>query len=133
MKNKGFIIWFIIVVIGVLFFLNYKNLLGLVQNNYSVPTLIQPTPTPILIEDKEVHSPDGTMKVVMKSKKDESGLTTYSFFTGEVSGESEKYLFSRTLDQGGSMIIPENSWSPDNNYVFLREDRPGSFDIFVFN
>ncbi len=132
MKNRGFVIWLIIVVIVVLFFLNYKSLLGLVQKNYSSPIVVQPTPTTVAIEDKEVHSLDGTMKVIMKSKKDESGLTTYSFFTADISGKNEKYLFARTVGQGQSMVIPENSWSPDNSYLFLRENKSDFFDILVF-
>lgn len=131
MRNKGFAIWVIIVVILALVFINYKSLLGLVQKNYSPPVLVQSTPTPVGT-DKEVHSPDGTMKVIMRSKKDQSGLTTYSFFIADILGQNEKYLFTRTVSQGQSMVIPENSWSPDNNYLFLRENKPSSFDILVF-
>jgi hypothetical protein len=61
-----------------------------------------------------VNSPDGTETISMKTSK-QSGMTKYSFTAGG------KEIFTDTVDPSISFSIPENTFSPDNKYVFLKE------------
>lgn len=114
---------------GVLFLINYEKLTSSGQQN---PILIKPVaPTPA-VQNTEVHSSDGEMNLIMQTQKQSDDSTTYSFFTSDVSGKNKKILFEKTVNVGVSLTIPKNSWSPDNKYVFLRENKPDPFNIFVF-
>lgn len=120
----------ILAFVGVLFFTNSEKLTSLSQQS---PILIKPVaPTPA-VQNTEVHSSDGEMNLIMQKQKQNDGLTTYSFFTSDIAGNNKKLIFEKTAVVGVSMEIPHNSWSPDNKYVFLKENKPDSFDFFVFN
>ncbi|MBI3070140.1 MAG: hypothetical protein HYY87_02445 [Candidatus Levybacteria bacterium] len=114
---------------GVLFLANYEKLASLNPPN---PALIKPiAPTPE-IQNTEVHSPDGEMNLIMQAQKQSDGSATYSFIASDIAGKNNKILFEKTVGFGVSMEISYNSWSPDNKYVFLRENKVDSFDIFIF-
>lgn len=119
----------ILAIAGVLFLANYEKLTSLNQPN---PALINPiAPTPA-VQNTEVHSPDGEMNLIMQAQKQSDGSIAYSFFTSDISGKNKKIIFEKTVGIGASMMIPHNSWSPDNKYVFLRENKSDSFDLLVF-
>lgn len=114
---------------GVLFLANSEKLTSSNPPNAVLMKPIAPTPA---IKNTEVHSADGEMNLIMQTQKQEDGSAIYSFFTSDIFGKNKKILFEKTVNAGVSMEIPKNSWSPDNKYVFLREDEPSSFSIFVF-
>lgn len=123
------IIFLIILSFAGVLFLNHEKITSLNQPN---PTLIKPiAPTPE-IQNTEVHSPDGEMNLIMQAQKQSDGSATYSFIASDIAGKNKKVLFEKTVASGNSMEIPHNSGSPDNKYVFLRENKTDSFDIFVF-
>lgn len=114
---------------GVLLLVGYRKAVSLNQPN---PALIKPiAPTPA-IQNSEVHSADGEMNLVMQKQEQKDGSVVYSFFTSDVSGKNKKILFEKTVKTDVSITIPKNSWSPDNKYVFLRENKLNSFDFLVF-
>lgn len=114
---------------GVLFLVNSEKLTSTNPPNAVLIKPIAPTPA---VQNTEVHSSDGEMNLIMQKQKQSDGLATYSFFTSDIAGNNKKILFEKIVNAGVSMEIPKNSWSPDNKYVFLREDEPSSFSIFVF-
>ena len=93
--------------------------------------ILLPSPTPTPAPETNVHSLDGTLKLIMRTKTADSS-TSYSFFTADTSGKNEKPLFAKTVTSETTMLLPANSWSPDNKLVFLRENGPSSFNILVF-
>lgn len=126
-KNvKYFILIAIIFLIGV-----FAVLKNSPPNNPPKITLI-PTPTPVQALESDVHSPDGTMKVIMRKENKSGSLTSYSFFTAEISGQNEKLIFTKTLSKENAMTIPPNSFSPDNKYVFLEESGETFVNALVF-
>lgn len=129
----GYPVVFLIIILafgGVLFLTNYEKLTSSNQPN---PVLIKPiAPTPT-VQNTEVHSSDGEMNLIMQAQKQNDGSTTYSFFASDIAGSNKKLVVEKTAGEGVSMEIPHNSWSPDNKYVFLKENKPDSFDFFVFN
>lgn len=81
----------------------------------------------------EIHSPDGKNKIIMNRKDNPDGTTAYSFTTSDINGDNSKEIFSKTLSTNQSMDIPYNSWSPNNKYVFLKEENSGFKNFYVFN
>lgn len=114
---------------GVLFLTNYEKLTSSDQQSPILIKPIAPTPT---VKNTEVHSADGEMNLIMQTQKQSDDSTTYSFFTSDITGNNKKVIFEKTVGAGVSMEMLQNSWSPDNKYVFLRENKPDSFNIFVF-
>lgn len=88
-----------------------------------------PTPTPARTA-VEVHSPDGKMRIAMRKTVESSGVANYSFSVYE-DGSPSVNIFSKTLSVS-SMEIPANSFSPDNNYLFIRENDATESSYFVF-
>jgi hypothetical protein len=73
-----------------------------------------------------VDSPDGKLTLTMKKVKNGSG-NTYSFST------AGKEIFSKSVDSSISFSIPENTWSPDKKYVFLKETGNAGSTFFVLS
>lgn len=122
MVTKKVLLIFIIIVIAALIganlYLNKKN-----PVSSSPQSEIPPVEASQL---KTVDSPDGTETLLMKTSK-VGNSTDYSF---SVSG---KELFSKTVDSSISFSLPQNAFSPDNKYVFLKEIGPAGTNFFVLN
>lgn len=108
------------------------SLFVLVQkNNYNnprsfslsaiVPTIAVTTPTGASypLQTSSMGSPDGSMNLTMNSQRGKDA-TKYIFFTSTPEGLDQN-IFAKQLDESGSLVIPYNTWSPDNKYVFLKE------------
>ncbi|MEX2013054.1 MAG: hypothetical protein WD967_01480 [Candidatus Levyibacteriota bacterium] len=117
---------------------------GLAYNYYPsstspfIPTVKEPDSTPAsispvvpepIVTTKEVRSPDGSMKLIMKKTKNENSAV-YSFV---VSGpESENIeIYTKTLAVG-EMNVPLNSWAPDNKYLFIEENDGTNTNYLIF-
>ncbi len=122
--NSSILILFIIVFIVASTFLVMRSP-KTSQNQPFSPALLLPTPTPAM-QETNVHSGDGTMKLMMKTEKKPDGTSTYSFTATDISGNNPKSLLTKTVPPGGTMIIPQNTWSPDNKLVFLQENDPAT-------
>lgn len=77
-------------------------------------------------------SPDGTKKVIMKETQNSDDTSTYDFSTSDGNSLNEQFVFTKTLNSPGNMLIPYNTWSPDNKYFFIQENSGVSKKIFVF-
>ena len=110
-------------------------LLMLYQKKTNVSDIIinpLPLATPTPVKPIEVHSIEGSLKLIMQEKTLPEGINTYTFFVADITGENQRLLFTKTASGSGTMTIPANSWSPDNKYVFLRESENGSIHVLVF-
>jgi hypothetical protein len=125
--RKTLLIIILVAIAGLLaanVFLNKSKNLSISQSQQpqSVPqTEIPPVEASQLIS---VDSPDGTQTISMKTSKN-SGMTTYSFTIGG------KEVFTDTVDPSISFLIPENTFSPDNKYVFLKETGNAGSSFFA--
>lgn len=133
---KGLILLLVILIIASVLFskLFKKSLTGFLEptkGDYAISTLATPTPK-ITREIKDVRSPDGKMKLIMKTTKDKDKIT-YSFSVAEtLENAAKKAIFSKTVLSGTTMDMSPNAWSPDNKYFFIFEKNANSVDYFVF-
>lgn len=134
-KPKVFIPTFIIAVFAVIITIRLSSTSSPPLNGFSSAQIVLPVPTLVPIQDAsfktEVHSPDGAWKVVLEKIVKSQVLAKYTIFVAEISGANEKIIFSKTLDENKAIQIPENSWSPDNKYLLLKENDSGKLSFFV--
>lgn len=128
-KKKNFILpILVLVVISSFFFANKLSNSSDKVSSISQAANFMEKPT-----FTEVHSPDGKMKVVMKkSGKLGSNLSTYTFTVSDINGGNPKVVFTTNLPDNQDMEVPGNSWSPDNKYLFLKEEDGQNEAFFVF-
>ncbi|MBI3379272.1 hypothetical protein HY029_00795 [Candidatus Gottesmanbacteria bacterium] len=133
---KVFISTFIIAIFAVVFTIQLSNTSSMLFNRFSFANTILPVPTLVPIKEasktSEVHSPDGKMKIVMDKTTRPQALANYTITVSEISGTNKKIILSRTLGENQSIQIPDNSWSPDNKYLFLKETDKDKVSFFVF-
>lgn len=107
---------------GAFFVANNLNKQSPVASQAAPPNL------PILAAEPQATtqiSPDG--KEALTMKKETSGdSTTYSFTT------QKGFLFTKTVSKGVTFSIPFNTWSPDNKYVFVKEDAGSTVNYWVY-
>ena len=127
-----------------IFFGTFVSLLILWQYNHpgsgavfftSAAPLVSLTPTIAKKESIEVVtdvSPDGTSRLMMIKQQKETN-TSYSLLASAVTDSQEKPIFSKTIDHVQNWTIPYNTWSPENNYLFLKESTPTGNNYYVFN
>lgn len=99
----------------------------------SIPS-VYPTETP---PAKEITvsqiSSDASKRVILNTVQNSDGIKIVTLSTQDGSGENKQIIFSKTLEADRSIIIPYNTWSPDNKYFFIQENTPGGKEIRVFN
>ena len=126
----------IIAILAVIFTRQLSSNSSSLLSGLSFAETILSSPTPVPVQEvtykSEVYSPDGTMKVVMNKTSKNQTLANYTFTVSEVSGTNEKIIFSKTLGENQEIQIPENSWSPDNKYLFLKENDISYLSFMVF-
>lgn len=130
--KKLFFLFIALLIIGtVVFGFRYINVASNSKTTHISSAPIT-TPTPEPIKDVQINSADGSMKIVMKKTSVGGDRISYSFFISEISGNSEKLIFTKALSLGSAMSIPQNTWSPDNKYLFLKENDGAFSSFFVF-
>ena len=86
-------------------------------------TVIVPNSNPILkIDTASQISPDGTKKLIMKTTHNANGTFTYVFTTTDGSGANNQQLYTTIVKGSENMSIPFNTWSPDNQYLFIQKN-----------
>lgn len=115
-------------------FLSYRYLTNRVRResailNVAALSVATPTPAEIFLP-VSVDSPDGSRTLVMKLQKNNT-VAAYSFFASEKSRDREKLIAAKTVSPSRSFSIPDNTWSPDNKYAFIKESSPVTDSYFV--
>ncbi len=84
--------------------------------------LSTPPPVPVVraAEPTVVDSPDGKMSLIMRKEKG-NDATTYKFTLKDETSGAQKEMFAKTETAGVTLSIPDNTFSSDNKYVFLKE------------
>jgi hypothetical protein len=77
-----------------------------------------------------VGSPDGEATLTMKKEKVQDG-TLYTFFTTDSVTGNQNVVFTKTVSSGDTLSIPANTFSPDDKYIFLKEENSGQTDFFA--
>lgn len=147
--------FFIILLVGFIsvFFIVYNN--NRVKNNNfnieaSVPNSLIITPTPVptasptsasaaaaatapVVNVSEQTSSDGKMLVTMEEKTNSNSTKTYSIYTSDISGANRTLIFTKTVDAASSMEIPFNTYSINDNYLFLQDNEKDMTHYLLFN
>ena len=95
-----------------------------------------PSPPPFPVAEAQtpdltsVTSPDGLMTLTMKKEKAQDGIT-YTFLTTYSKTGIQNNIFTKTVSSGDTLSIPANTFSPDDKYIFLKEENSGQIDFFV--
>lgn len=74
------------------------------------------------VQVTDVHSSDGTMKLILRAEPGKDDITINTFTASDISGNNPKLLLTKTTSGEQSMGIPYTSWSPDNKLVFIQEN-----------
>ncbi len=118
----------VLVTVAGLDYIHYQN-----ANSAKAPIVTASVAESDIIQNPvEVHSPDGKMKVVVDKKEQSGGSTLYTFNVSDISGTDSKTIFSKTLPPGQEVSVPENSFSPNNRYLFLKEKDTSGATFLVF-
>lgn len=113
-------------------------ILGILLLGNRKPVKNQATPASIKVVEaepsskmSEVHSSDGSMKLVMK-KEISSNQASYLFSSSDIVGKNSLTIFTETLATDSALLLPPNSWSPDNKFLYIEKRTSQSFNTFVF-
>jgi len=68
-----------------------------------------------------IGSPDGKMSLTVKQQR-EGEMSTFTFTLKDEATGVWKEIFTKTVPSGVNMSIPDNTFSSDNKYVFLKEE-----------
>ncbi len=79
-----------------------------------------PLTTQAAPQTSSVGTPDGSHTLTLKEEKGKSA-TTYTLLITSQKDNSQKQIFAKTLEEGSSISIPFNTFSPDDAYVFFKE------------
>lgn len=77
-----------------------------------------------------VISPNSKSTLTMNEKKKQD-TTLYSFLIKDLANNTQKEIFTATVPLTTTLSIPYNTFSPDNKYLFLKEENSGQANYFV--
>lgn len=98
----------------------------------TMPTAF-PTEIPIIRSSVSEISSDGSKKVISQTIQNRDGSKSVTVSTQDGNGDNGQVIFNNTIEKGKSIVIPYNTWSPDNKYFFIQKNTPGGSEIMVFN
>lgn len=78
------------------------------------------------------NSSDGNVNTHVESSLNRDGSQAVSIFATDGSDRNKKVIFNTTLQKEDQVVIPYNTWSPDNKYFFIRENTTGGPRVMVF-
>lgn len=138
-------IFFVALIASAGFFVLYQNnIKNRTAQSVSIPSFLvhealSPTPAPTASKSSPQSvswtSSDAALRIIMQTKlSPKTGTKAYSFFISK-NGQDENNppFFNKTTDALTSFSIPFNSFSPDDKYLFLKEDRKGENHYLVFS
>lgn len=92
--------------------------------------LLASTEVPNESPETTMLSPDGKKTLTIREKKEEGNITYTLLISDKVDGV-QKEIYTKTLTQGDQLIVPYNTFSPDNKYIFLKEEAVNGTNYFV--
>lgn len=90
---------------------------------------IQASPEP---RESSWISPDGKLQVKMTVLDTGDSTQTYSFSVATSSAQFEPPFFTKTVAGENTFLIPHNTFSIDNQHLFLEEKTPDKSHFLVF-
>lgn len=126
----GFIVLLALVVGGLWFVKNKTSQANMSANLPGDVEIASAEPVSTL---DEVHSADGAHNLITDKTVQSSGNTIYSLYTADIPQTAKNLIYETALPKGESLSVPINSWSPNNKFVFIKEQDSSSSSYMVFN
>lgn len=100
----------------------YKLFPVVLPSIVSAPT---PTPTPAPVnsfvkQTTSIDSPDMSKALVLEKEGNERDLR-YTLYVLSKEDSYKTFIFTKTVSKDYDITIPENTWSPDGRYIFIKE------------
>jgi hypothetical protein len=103
----------------------------------SQPSGNSPIPHPVPVaqaaQPMAVGSPDGKLTLTVTKYTENGGNTAYTFLVTDEAKGVQKQIFTKTETAGTTLSIPDNTFSSDNKYVFLKESVGTEAKYFVLS
>jgi len=106
------------VILAVLVFLSSANVRKTIPKTESFASDANPV-DPEKHEQIDIVSPDGKYTLTLKNVKNTNGFTQ-TFFTSSEKDKTPHQIFEYTSNPDAAILIPFNTFSPDNKYIFLK-------------
>lgn len=116
--------------VGYLWFSGSKNVpqTVLTKNILTIKTPA-PSPTPV---PTVITASDGKMSLTLKTTKlDEK--TKYSVILTDIKSGKTTELYYENLDSASSITIPENTFAPDDKYIFIKKNSATQKEYIVLS
>ncbi|MBU0978775.1 L,D-transpeptidase [Patescibacteria group bacterium] len=75
---------------------------------------------------------DGSMTLILRNNQQPDNMTGYTLWVTSQDSAIENLIYSHTMGSGTNIEIPFNSWSPDNNYFYVKKQTGDSIEYLVF-
>lgn len=95
-----------------------------------VTSLPLTAPKPIIVKD--VTTPDGKLNITLQTSTNSKFTNSYSLIIVDTQTNNRHTVYSGNLLTGETVTIPNNSWSPNNKYFFVKVASSASSTFFVF-
>ncbi|PIY68843.1 hypothetical protein COY90_03855 [Candidatus Roizmanbacteria bacterium CG_4_10_14_0_8_um_filter_39_9] len=128
--SKNIIFYLTIVLILFTAYVAYHQKKSRAHDYPALSATITPIPVPIN-GVLSMDSPDGSKTLTLESQK----LTETTSYTLSVLTKADgmhQLIFNSDTYFSQKFEIPFNTWSPDNQYIFLKEIRPNAVNYYVF-
>ena len=84
------------------------------------------------METASIVSPNGKKTLILEKQKNADD-TTYTFYVEDSETGAKTSVLSKNLGPDQTMSAPDNAFSPDNRYFFVKENDAGALSYIVFN
>lgn len=85
-----------------------------------------PTPTPTEVSKESILSPDGKFTLTLASVKKANGQIGQTFSITNEKDKTTTKIFSKDSSQENRIFIPFNTFSPNDNFIFLEYPDSGT-------
>jgi hypothetical protein len=136
-KNLKILILLLILIAGIMIWKTPKQNLQQV-NQIQTPTVsISATnpgknPSQNKTNIYQIPSGDGSVKLIQTVTTLADGSSSNLIKTVNVANNKETTILEKNLANGTSIMIPSNSWSPDNKQFFVEQISPDNTYYFVY-
>ena len=86
---------------------------------------------PLKDEKVDFISPDGKAILTVKRGREVNGIITQTFYISTEKDENPVKFFEKESSPESLISVPDNTFSPDNKYIFLKYDELGTIRYIV--
>lgn len=130
-SHLAFILILAMGVVGVFFWFAAKPALSPVNQSYLPSALPTATPNPKIGTFSQI-SPDGKKTIEITTKEISPGNLNYDITILDNLDNTSLLLHSSYLESEADLVIPFNTWSPDNKHFFIVEKKPFETRYLLF-